>query len=173
MLTAKAGIDNKIIGLETGADDYLTKPFNVEELLVRIKNLIEQRLKLREYYKLKKFEINPKEIAVTSIDQKFLEKTLSLFENRFYDSSFSVPQMQESLGMSKTQLYRKLKALTNESPGELLRNFRLKRAAHLIAEKADSISQIAYNVGFNSVPYFTKCFKGLYGVTPSSYTQST
>ncbi len=169
MLTAKVGTENKIIGLETGADDYLTKPFNVEELLVRVKNLIDQRLKLRAYYKLKKFEINPKEIAVTSIDERFLEKTLHLLENRFHDSSFGVPQMQEALGMSKTQLYRKLKALTNESPGELLRNFRLKRAAHLISEKADSIAQIAYSVGFNSVPYFTKCFKSMFGVTPSSY----
>ena len=169
MLTAKAGIDNKIIGLETGADDYLTKPFNVEELFVRAKNLIEQRLNLRTYYRLKKFEINPKAIAVTSIDEKFLEKTLNLLENQFHDSTFGVPQMQKALGMSKTQLYRKLKALTNESPGELLRNFRLKRAAHLISEKADSIAQIAYHVGFNSVPYFTKCFKSMFEVTPTSY----
>lgn len=173
MLTAKAGIDNKILGLETGADDYLTKPFNVEELLVRTKNLIDQRLKLREHYKLVKYEINPKEMAVTSIDEKFLETTLELLENRFHDSTFDITQMQEALGMSKTQLYRKLKALTNESSGELLRNFRLKKAAMLISEKADNIAQISYSVGFSSVSYFTKCFKNMYGVTPTTYQKTT
>ena len=77
--------------------------------------------------------------------------------------------MQQALGMSKTQLHRKLKALTNEAPGELLRNFRLKRAAQLLSQKADNVTQIAYKVGFNNLSYFAKCFKELYGVAPSAY----
>jgi len=169
MLTAKAGIDNKIEGLETGADEYLTKPFNIGELLVRIKNLIEQRQKLRELFTNKEIQMDPKKVTVTSIDQKFLEQVLALLEDQFSDPSFSVPQMQENLSMSKAQLHRKLKALTSEAPGKLLRNFRLKRAAQLISQKADTVTQIAYKVGFNDLSYFSKRFKELYGVTPSSY----
>ncbi|NAS10877.1 hybrid sensor histidine kinase/response regulator transcription factor [Poritiphilus flavus] len=169
MLTAKAGMDNKIEGLETGADDYLTKPFDAKELLVRIKNLITQRQKLRELYTNREVQVDPRKITVTSVDQKFLEKVLDLMENRHADAEFGVPQMQEALAMSKTQLHRKLKALTNEAPGELLRNFRLKRAAQLLSQKADSVTQIAYGVGFNNLSYFAKCFKELYGVAPSTY----
>ncbi len=169
MLTAKAGMDNKIEGLETGADDYLTKPFESMELLVRVKNLIEQRRKLRELYSNKEVQIDPMKITVTSIDQKFLKEVLTLLEGKYGDSDFGVTQMQEALAMSKTQLHRKLKALTNEAPGELLRNFRLKRAAQLLSQKADSVTQIAYKVGFNNLSYFAKCFKELYGLPPSAY----
>lgn len=169
MLTAKAGLENKIEGLETGADDYLTKPFDGKELLARTKNLIEQRKKLRELYSNTEIQVDPKKVTVTPIDQRFLEKLLDLLETRYSDAQFGVPQMQENLAMSKTQLHRKLKALTNEAPGELLRNFRLKRATQLLSQKADSVTQIAYQVGFNNLSYFAKCFKELYGVAPSSY----
>ena len=112
MLTAKAGMDNKIEGLETGADDYLTKPFDANELLVRTKNLIEQRQKLRELFANKEIQVDPKKVTVTSIDQKFLEQLLESLEANYSDPDFGVPQMQEALAMSKTQLHRKLKALT-------------------------------------------------------------
>ncbi|MDH3708934.1 MAG: tetratricopeptide repeat protein [Cyclobacteriaceae bacterium] len=169
MLTAKAGTDNKIHGLETGADEYLTKPFDAHELLIRTKNLIEQRKKLRELFSLKDLQIDPKKVKVTTVDQKFLEELLELLEQHYSDFHFGVPQMQEALALSKSQLHRKLKALTNEAPGELLRNFRLKRAAQLLAQKSDTVTQIAYQVGFNDLSYFTKCFKELHGVVPSSY----
>ncbi len=169
MLTAKAGMENKIEGLETGADDYLTKPFDAKELLARTKNLIEQRKKLRELYSNKEIQVDPKKITVNSIDQQFLEKLVDLLEDNYSNADFGVPTMQEALAMSKTQLHRKLKALTNEAPGELLRNFRLKRAAQLLSQKADSVTQIAYKVGFNNLSYFAKCFKEVYGVSPSSY----
>ena len=169
MLTAKAGMENKLEGLETGADDYLTKPFDGEELLVRAKNLIVQRQRLRDLFTNKEVQVDPKKVTVNSVDQIFLEKVLELLEANFSESDFGVPQMQKSLAMSKTQLHRKLKALTSEAPGELLRNFRLKRAAQLLSQKADSVTQIAYKVGFNNLSYFAKCFKELYGVAPSSY----
>ncbi|WP_273568841.1 hybrid sensor histidine kinase/response regulator transcription factor [Maribacter halichondriae] len=169
MLTAKAGMDNKLEGLETGADDYLTKPFDGKELLVRAKNLIEQRQKLRELFSNKAVKIDPKKITVTSVDQKFLEQVLELLETNFSSPDFGVPQMQDNLAMSKTQLHRKLKVLTNEAPGELLRNFRIKRAAQLLSQKEDSVTQIAYKVGFSNLSYFAKCFKELYGVVPSAY----
>jgi DNA-binding response OmpR family regulator len=170
VLTAKAGMDNKLEGLETGADDYLTKPFEADELLVRAKNLIVQRRKLRELYSGKSLQIDPKKITVTSIDQKFLEQVLDLLEGHFSDPDFGVPQMQKALAMSKTQFHRKIKALTNESPGELLRNFRLKQAAQLLLQKEDTVTQIAYKVGFNNLSYFAKCFKELYGVPPSAHS---
>ena len=169
MLTAKAGMHNKLEGLETGADDYLTKPFDGKELLVRSKNLIQQRQKFRELFSVKEVKVDPKKITVNSVDQRFLEKVLALLEDNFPNPDFGVPQMQHALAMSKTQLHRKLKALTSEAPGELLRNFRLKRAAQLLSQKADSVTQIAYKVGFNNLSYFAKCFKELYGVTPSAY----
>ena len=169
MLTAKAGIENKIQGLETGADDYLTKPFDAKELYVRVSNLLTQRKKLRDYYSNKELKIDPKKITVTSVDQKFLEQCLLILEENYTDASFSLLHLQELLAMSKTQLHRKLKALTNETPGELIRNFRLKRAAQLLSQKEDSVTQIAYKVGFNNLSYFAKCFKELYGVPPSAY----
>ncbi|WP_187289878.1 ATP-binding protein [Flagellimonas ruestringensis] len=169
MLTAKAGVENKIEGLETGADDYLTKPFETKELLVRARNLIEQRRKFRELFSSQATKIDPKEVTVNSLDEQFLEKVLDLLEREHADSDFGVAQMQKGLAMSKTQLHRKLKAITNESPGELLRNFRLKRAAQLLSQNVDSVTQVAYQVGFNNLSYFAKCFKELYGVSPSSY----
>lgn len=169
MLTARAGTENKIEGLETGADDYLTKPFDSIELEVRVRNLIDQRRRLREHYRESAHTIFPEKITTTSLDRKFLQQVLNLLEKEYPNANFGVPQMQQSLAMSKTQLHRKLKALTNESPGELLRNFRLKRAAQLLAQKADTVTQIAYQVGFNNLSYFAKCFKALYGISPSSY----
>jgi len=170
MLTAKAGIENKLEGLETGADDYLVKPFHTRELQVRVKNLITEREKLRELFSTKP-SIHPKEVTVNSIDQEFLEKTLELLEEFYTNPEFGISQMQQQLGMSKTQLHCKLKALTNQPPGELLRNFRLKRAAQLLIKDSGNISQIAYDVGFNSLSYFTKCFKKYYKMAPSEYIQ--
>jgi len=173
VLTSKVGMENKIAGLETGADDYLTKPFNANELRARVKNLLEQRKNLQKLYRNNTTQIDPKAITVTSLDQKFLEDILFLLEQKFSEPNFSISQMQDALAMSKTQLHRKLKAVTNEAPSELLRNFRLKRAAQLLKQDADNISQIAYAVGFSNISYFTKCFKELYGKTPSSFALST
>lgn len=168
MLTAKAGIENKLDGLRTGADVYLTKPFDVRELQVQVGNLIEQRQRLRTLYS-EGVTIDPKEITVTSMDEEFLVQVHHLLEEKYKDETFGVPQMQKSLAMSKTQLHRKLKALTNHPPGKLLRNFRLKRAAQLLSQRSDSITHLAYNVGFSSLSYFTRCFKELYGVSPTEF----
>lgn len=170
MLTARVGIDNKIEGLETGADEYLVKPFQINELLVRIKNLIEQRKKLREFFSRNSVSAIPDNIDLTPPDQRFLDKVLQLLDANYADPDYGVPQLQSELGMSNTQLYRKVKALTGERPGELLRNYRLKKAAYLLNQNADTVTQIAYQVGFNNLSYFAKCFKSLYGVAPSSYS---
>ncbi|MCZ4408166.1 hybrid sensor histidine kinase/response regulator transcription factor [Cryomorphaceae bacterium 1068] len=172
MLTAKAGIENKIEGLETGADDYLTKPFNTLELQVRVKNLIQQRENLRDLFTKSNF-VHPKEVTVNSMDEQFLQKTLDLFEEKYADSDFGIAEMQESLAMSKAQLHRKFKAITSQTPGELLRNFRLKRAAQILEQDGENVTQVAYAVGFNNLSYFAKCFKSLFGVTPSAYAKKT
>ncbi len=169
MLTARAGIGNKIEGLESGADEYLTKPFDADELDVRVKNLVAQRLRLRDYYDKKELKIDPDKIATSSLDKKFLEGLLALLEAEYMNPNFGVPEIQKGMAMSRSQLHRKLRALTGESPSEVLRNFRLKRAAQLLSQKADTVTQIAYQVGFNNLSYFAKCFKELYGVSPSAY----
>ncbi len=172
MLTAKAGQEQKIEGLETGADSYLTKPFDRKELQVRVKNLINQRIQLREKYS-KEVLLEPKHIPISSLDEQFLQKVMKYLENNLSDAEFGVPEMQDTLAMSKTQLYRKMRAITNEAPGEFMRNYRLKRAAQILAQKGENVTQVAYVVGFNNLSYFAKCFKELHGVAPSEYFEKT
>ena len=171
MLTARSNIETRLEGLQTGADDYITKPFNVDELRVRVLNLITQRRKLRERFS-REINFEPKEIAVSSVDEKFLEKVLSLMEENLDDPEFGVPAMQLEVGMSKTQLHRKFKALTDQSPGEFMRNFRLKRAAQILSKQGGNVTEVSYQVGFNNLSYFAKCFKDLYGESPSQYGAS-
>ena len=168
MLTAKTSVEDRIEGLETGADDYLTKPFNIKELRVRVKNLIEQRRKLRERIR-KEILLEPKEIAVTSADERFIKQMLKVIEENMSDQEFSVEQLGSELAMSRMQLFRKIKALTDHSPSEYIRTVRLKRAAQLIKSNFGNLAEITYEVGFNHPSYFAKCFRELYGVAPSEY----
>ena len=168
MLTAKAAIENKIEGLETGADAYMTKPFNMQELQTRLKSLIEQRKMLRERF-TRETDIGPSDIAVTSVDEKFLKKAIKIIEDNLGDCDFDVTALTGEIGMSRMQLFRKLKALTNQSPSEFIRTIRLKRAAQLIKKKFGNVAEITYEVGFNNLSYFAKCFRELYGVPPSEY----
>ena len=170
MLTAKTSVEDRIEGLETGADDYLTKPFNVKELRVRVKNLIKQRQKLRERFR-KELLLEPQEIAVTSADERFIRQSLEIIENNLSDQDFSVEQLGSDLAMSRMQLFRKIKALTDQSPSEYIRTIRLKRAAQLIKSNYGNLAEITYEVGFNHPSYFAKCFRELYGVAPSEYNK--
>jgi signal transduction histidine kinase/DNA-binding response OmpR family regulator len=171
MLTARADHESKLEGLKTGADDYLVKPFNSEELKARVTNLIEQRKRLANKYG-QRLVVQPHEIAVSSLDEKFIIKVIQAVEAHLDDTQFSVDVLTTELGMSRTNLHRKLKAVTGYSASEFIQDFRLRRAAQLIEKKADSLSQIAYQVGFNDQSYFTKCFKKKFGVTPSEYSPS-
>jgi signal transduction histidine kinase/DNA-binding response OmpR family regulator len=168
MLTAKTSVEDRIEGLETGADDYLTKPFNVKELRVRVKNLIKQRQKLRERFR-KELLLEPREIAVTSADERFIKQTLDIIEENMSEQDFSVEMLGSELAMSRMQLFRKIKALTDQSPSEYIRTIRLKRAAQLIKSNFGNLAEITYEVGFNHPSYFAKCFRELYGVAPSEY----
>ncbi len=171
MLTAKATVESRIEGLETGADAYMTKPFNMRELLTRLKNLIEQRKQLRERFS-KETDLSPSDIAVTSVDERFLNKAIKIIEDNLGDCDFDVTAMTGEIGMSRMQLFRKLKALTGQTPSEFIRTIRLKRAAQLLRKKFGNVAEITYEVGFNNLSYFAKCFRELYGVSPSEFARA-
>ncbi|WP_422081983.1 response regulator [Ulvibacterium sp.] len=168
LLTALASQASKLEGIETGADDYIVKPFDKEELRARVKNLVDQRQLLREKYS-RKLRLEPKALAVTSTDERFLKKVLHTLEQRLDDSSFGVEDLAREVGMGRTQLFRKMRALTDQTVQDFVRDYRLKRAAQLLRDKAGNVSEVAYQVGFNNLSYFTKRFKELFGKTPSQY----
>ena len=172
MLTAKASVEDRLEGLETGADAYVTKPFNIKELRLRVTKLIEQRKQLRERF-TREITIEPKDIAVTSADERFLQKAMVCVDEHMGDSDFDVRQFQDEMSMSRMQLFRKLKALTGHTPSEFIRNLRLKRAAKLIEGGFGNVAEVCYEVGFNNLSYFAKCFKELFKVLPSEYVKKT
>ena len=168
MLTAKAGFEDKMEGLESGVDAYITKPFNAKELKVQIDNLLKQRKLLRERYS-KATVIKPSEVSVISADQAFLQKIIQIIENHCGDYQFSVEQLAEYVNMSISQLNRKLNALIGQPAGQLMRSLRLQRAADLLKQNAGSVSEICFNLGFKDHAYFSRAFKKQFGCSPSDY----
>jgi signal transduction histidine kinase/DNA-binding response OmpR family regulator len=169
MLTAKANIESKIEGLELGADDYLIKPFNATEIKIRVKNLLDKQEKLRQYFAGKTFELKPNEVKVNSLEETFLNNIKTIMLKYLSESTFNVEQFSQEMNMSSSQLLRKMKALTNMTPNEFIRNFRLTRAADLLSKKTGTISEIAFEVGFENLSYFSKVFQEKYGQLPSEY----
>ena len=170
LLTAKASEESVIEGLSCEADDYVKKPFSVNELKARTANLIKIREKLIEKFQ-KSITVNPSEITTTSVDEEFLQKALQIVENNISESEFGTEKFTKEIGMSRTALHRKLKALTDQSTTEFIRIIRLKRAAQLIKQNVGNITEIAYDTGFTNLSYFTKCFKDIFSVAPSDYEQ--
>ncbi len=168
LLTAKAEREDKLEGLQTGADDYLIKPFDSVELKIRIKNLVDQRQKLRERFS-STIKVEPKDITVTSMDAQFLQKALDLVEDNLTNEQFNVEMFSDKIGLSRRQLYQKIKALTDFNPTDFILNLRLKKAASLLNQKAGTVSEIAYAVGFSNLSYFARVFKKQFGSTPSQY----
>ena len=169
LLTAKSEQQSRLEGLETGADDYLTKPFDTKELQIRINNLISIRRKLQEKYSRTDFvPVNKSgEKKLSSLEEQFMNKVLEAIENHLSDEEFSIEQFSSEVGMSRVQLHRKLKALSGKSASIYLRSVRLNKAKKMIEEQKGNISEIAYSVGFSSPQYFTRCFKEEYGFPPS------
>ena len=167
MLTAKAGQDSKIEGLTQGADAYLTKPFDDKELLLRMKNLIDSRKKLWEHFKALDMLLID-DIEVNSIDDKFLQDVFSCIKNNMDNEQFSVEDIARTVGFSRSQLHRKLKALSGKSANQLVVEVRLNEAHRLLKQKAGSVSEIAYSVGYSNLSYFTKSFKEKFGMLPST-----
>jgi signal transduction histidine kinase/DNA-binding response OmpR family regulator/ligand-binding sensor domain-containing protein len=172
LLTAKTSDESKLSGLSTGADDYLTKPFNKNELLLKVRNSIALRVKLREKLKLELLKESPN-IEVQSADEKFLLKVRDAILSRLSDEQLSVESLADEIGLSRSQLFRKISALTGASVNELIRTFRLQRAAQLIEQDWGPVTQVAYEVGYSNLSYFSKAFKEKYGVLPSEYGAKT
>jgi len=170
MLTAKAGETDKIEGLETGVDDYLTKPFSERELLARVKNLIQLRLRLRKRFSAAT-TIRPEEVSATPMDQVFLQKVVETIEARMSDEQFGVEPLSEAVNMSVTHLNRKLNALIDQPAGKLIRSMRLQRAADLLERQAANVTEIAWQTGFADTAHFTRSFRQQFGCPPSEWAK--
>ena len=170
LLTAKAEASSRKEGLQTGADDYVAKPFDVEELRIRIQNLIEQRRLLAERY-------NQLEVArpgrapnpVPSADDRFLARARDIIADHYEDPDFRVDGLCREIGMSRTQLHRKLKAVSGRSAGDFLRTERLNKAAEMLATGEKNVTEVAYSVGYRSLSQFAKAFREQFGMAPSDF----
>ncbi|MEM8525594.1 MAG: ATP-binding protein [Bacteroidota bacterium] len=172
LLTAKATQEDKVEGLKYGADAYLMKPFDKEELFIRLKNLIEIRQQLQvKYAKIKEsdtLEVSDSSAAL-SLEDRFLQKLQEVLKNNYQNAGFGVENYAQSLQMSHTQFYRKLKALTNKTPSQYIRSYRLQQAKNLLKNADWNVSEVAYEVGFNDPNYFTRAFRKEFDLSPNAY----
>jgi signal transduction histidine kinase/DNA-binding response OmpR family regulator len=167
LLTAKSGVESKIEGLERGADDYLSKPFNSRELRHRIGNLISTRRKLRAKYEDSAMMEEKSREANETLEDIFIAKIRTAVEAHLDDENFSIEDLSREIGMSRTQVHRKLKALTNQSASQFMRMIRLKHAKEILKKGRYNVSEVAYMVGFGSSTYFSTCYAEHYGYAPS------
>ncbi len=168
MLTALDTLDDKISGLQTGVDDYISKPFQMAELKARISNLIRQREMLKERFS-REITLEPSEITVTPLDEKLLRRAIEIVETHMKEEDFSLEIFRQEMNLSRSSLSRKLQALTGQSPTEFIRTIRIKRAASLLGQNFGSVTEVAFEVGFNNLSYFNRTFKKQFGVSPSLY----
>jgi signal transduction histidine kinase/ligand-binding sensor domain-containing protein/DNA-binding response OmpR family regulator len=171
MLTALSAEEKVVIGLETGADDYIVKPFSLSVLKARVHNLIESRQLLRKQFS-KYGEISASVVMPTNLDQNFLQRVFEQVEKHISDSGYDAHQLAAEMNVSRSLLYKKIQALTGLSVHEFIRNIRLRNAAALLKSKNYNVTETAIEVGFNDLSYFIKCFTRQYGITPSKYSPS-
>ena len=171
LLTAKTANSQKIAGFEVGADDYITKPFSSQLLISRIDNLIRNREKLISRFK-NDVNLSPSDVTITPLDKQLMNKVLALIEEHMSDENYSVEKLCSDAAVSRPQLYRKVKALTDLSINEFIRSIRLKRAANLLEQDDASVANVMYEVGFSNRSYFTKTFKEMFGVNPKEYKRT-
>lgn len=168
LLTSRTSLVYKFEGLESGADDYISKPFDLKEFRLRIKNLLESTQRLKDKF-ISENNFKASEITVSSLDEELLKKAIEIVESNISNEQFDIPFFCSELGISRTMLFTKIKAWTNFTPNEFIHEIRLKTAAQLLEQNKINISQICYKVGFKNPKYFSKCFQKKYGVTPSQY----
>jgi signal transduction histidine kinase/DNA-binding response OmpR family regulator len=171
LLTAKASEENILEGIEVGADDYITKPFNTKILLARIKNLIDLRRQLQLNLN-REMTFQPVKTSVSEIDREFLNDLQTVLNENISDPEFNVELLSKKLYMSHATLYRKINALSGENPSAFIRTYRLKRAAELLKRNFGTVLEVSFEVGFASSSYFTKCFKEKYHQLPSTFQAS-
>jgi signal transduction histidine kinase/ligand-binding sensor domain-containing protein/DNA-binding response OmpR family regulator len=170
LLTAKISKENEIKGLKTGADAYIRKPFDVEILELKLNNILKFREDLRSRFNLE-ITLQPKEITVTSLDEKFLQQAMEVVEKHMTNTDFNVEMLIKEMGYSRTNLYTKFKEITGLSSSEFIRSIRLKRAVQHFEQSDLSVKEIMYLTGFSTASYFAKCFKKQFGVIPSKYVK--
>ncbi|GAA4230327.1 two-component regulator propeller domain-containing protein [Postechiella marina] len=170
MLTAKLSQESEITGLKIGADGYIRKPFDVEILELKLNNILQHRENLRNKFNLD-ITLQPKEVTVTSQDERFLNQAIAIVEKHMMNTDFNVEMLVKEMGFSRTNLYTKFKEITGLSSSEFIRNIRLKRAVQLFEQSDLSVKEIMYMTGFNTSSYFAKCFKKQFGVIPSEYVK--
>ncbi len=178
LLTALAARESRIEGFETGADDFISKPFDMEELQIRVKNLIAQRHRVSQFIERKiktlhsTLHLDFTDSGITSMDEQFMQKAIEQLQIHHSNPEFNIHDFGRHVGLSVAQLNRKIKALTGQSSSEFIRTYRLNRAAELIKKKTGTVAEIAYDVGFNNPSYFTECFKQYFGQLPSGFHNS-
>ncbi|KPL20741.1 MAG: hypothetical protein AMS23_10445 [Bacteroides sp. SM1_62] len=170
LLTARTAVTFKYEGLETGADDYIVKPFNVEDLRLRARNLIRQRKALKERFGQAGIML-PTEVSITSVDEKFLQRSIDYVIEHIGDNDLTVDRIAREVGMSRANFYRKIKALTNSSAAEFLRKIRMEHAAQLLKTNKFRVSEVTSVVGFSDTDHFRECFKSQYGMTPREFME--
>jgi YesN/AraC family two-component response regulator len=168
LLTAYSLDEQRKTGLQSGADDFISKPFNVELLYVRIKTMLENRKKLREIFLQQRFSPEAKEVFKKE-NKSFVDKVKLFIEEHLEDNELDVDSLAKQMALSTTQLYRKLKSMTGYSPVELKRIIRLTKAQMLLGSTENNVSEIAYMTGFNTLAYFTNCYKKYFGESPTDY----
>ncbi len=171
LLTARTAEEHKIEGLELGADDYITKPFNFDILKLRIQKFVEWTEKAHQVFR-QKIDVSPSEITITSLDEKLIEKAIKVVEEHMSDYDFSVETLGETLGLSRGHLYKKLMVITGKGPSEFIRTIRMKRGRQLLEKSQLQIAEIAYEVGYNSPKRFTVNFREEFGISPSEYLRT-
>ncbi|AWW29027.1 hybrid sensor histidine kinase/response regulator [Echinicola strongylocentroti] len=170
LLTAKSSEEKQLEGLDSGANHYITKPFNVELLLLRVRNLLNERSLLQERFK-KRIGVITSEVKLESLDDRLIQKAVKVVEDNMDNPELSVEMLSGELAMSRVHLYKKLTSLTGKKPLEFIRMIRLERATQLLGESQLTVAEVAYQVGYNNAKYFTKHFKAEYQVLPSVYAQ--
>jgi YesN/AraC family two-component response regulator len=170
MLSSRTKDENIIEGLDSGADTYLTKPFNIDILKRNIAQLIGARQTIKKKYS-QPIDYDYEHLKINSADKRLLEKTIEVIRKNIEDSDFSVEKLSEEVGLSRVHLNRKLKELINTSPSEMIRSIRLKQAAFLLLNNEVNISEVAYKVGFSSHSYFTNSFHDFFGMKPSEFIE--
>jgi len=168
LLTAMGSEEKQLEGLKVGVNDYITKPFTFEILASRIRNLMAQQKLLQKRFQ-KQIEVNPGEVTITPVDEKFLKQALEVVEKNLDKPEFSVEDFSRDMYMNRVTLYRKVLSITGKTPVEFIRSIRMKRAAQLLEKSGMSVTEIAYEVGFNNPKIFTKSFKEEFKVLPSQY----
>jgi YesN/AraC family two-component response regulator len=172
LLTAKNMVESWIEGLETGADDYIPKPFNLQILEIKMRNIIESRRKIKNTFSSPE-PIAPEKLASNKLDEEFITKAYQVLEKNYNEPNFSVEQFAREMFVSRSLLYKKIKALTNLNITDFINSYKLKKSVELIKSTELSISEIAFKTGFNDPKYFSRIFKKFYGTSPSDYLKKT